>query len=197
MLRLNEPMVIGADNSDQPSVESMEQFVELLEQSTWRDIYVEEIEKWLTGAESLPLLRVFSQYIASSSVAQEVNALFDRDKFKKLSERCNDNVHLNYFRNLRINDTTVSHENQLVWLDQFAQDFRDLFVRHLVYVFSIRQEYMASSDYVDALDCGLEPAQDSQYWVAPFVQELFDVMVTPHRPDITQFIKDHSCMELH
>ena len=38
---------------------------------------------------------------------------------------------------------------------------------------------MMSSDYLDALECNMQPEADSQYWVAPFVQEIFDDIVTP------------------
>ena len=55
---------------------------------------------------------------------------------------------------------------------------------------------MGSSDYVDALDCGVEPEPDSQYWVAPFVQSIFDEVISKYRPDIAQTIKQNTSMML-
>ena len=55
---------------------------------------------------------------------------------------------------------------------------------------------MMSSDYIDALDCGMQPEEDSQYWVAPFVQEMFDQVFRPNRPDLYQAIKEASGMQL-
>ena len=69
-------------------------------------------------------------------------------------------------------------------------------ILHLSYLFFAKQHYMASSDYLDYLECGLTPEPDSQYWVAPFVQEMFDEVVAQHRPDIAARIKDHTSMHL-
>ena len=55
---------------------------------------------------------------------------------------------------------------------------------------------MMSSDYVDSLDCGLTPEEGSQYWVAPFIQEIFDKVLIPSRPDIAETIKGKTAMKL-
>lgn len=55
---------------------------------------------------------------------------------------------------------------------------------------------MMASDYMDAFECGMQPEEDSQYLVAPFIQELFDEIITPCRPDVTATIKAHSDMQL-
>jgi hypothetical protein len=53
-----------------------------------------------------------------------------------------------------------------------------------------------SSHFVDCLECGMTPEEDSQYWVAPFVQNVFDTVFKVARPDIAAAIKQHSCMKL-
>ena len=55
---------------------------------------------------------------------------------------------------------------------------------------------MSSSDYEDYLDCGLTPVKDSQYWVAPFIQEVFDKWIKKYRPDIANIIKNSTFMKL-
>jgi hypothetical protein len=55
---------------------------------------------------------------------------------------------------------------------------------------------MTSSDYLDPLECGIVPVPDSQYWVAPFVQEVFDNIIAKQRPDIAATIKRYTCMQL-
>jgi hypothetical protein len=146
--------------------------------------------------ERSPELRAFWPKITSSPALTEFNKLFNAFEYKAISDRCNDHVHVNLFKNLRSNSPDVSFELQMAALEQFAGDFRRLFIRHLGYVFSIRSEYMASSDYIDALECDLEPEQDSQYWVAPIVQEVFDEIITPLRPDVTAYIKENCEMHL-
>lgn len=53
-----------------------------------------------------------------------------------------------------------------------------------------------SSDYVDSLECGLTPVEDSQYWVAPFIREIFDKVFKINRPDIAETIKIKTAMKI-
>lgn len=195
MLRLEEKNDAMADLfstlDDLDSNQAAEAVAQALQQG-----YVEEIEDWLGGDKSMPELRVFSQWIISSPNTMALNLLFDRDQYRQISSRANDHVHVNFFRNLRLNNTRIGFEPQMAWLEQLAHDFRDLFVRHVAFVFGIHPEYMRSSDYVDALECGVSPAEGSEYWVAPFVQELFNEMITPLRADVTDFIKQNCAMQL-
>ena len=95
-----------------------------------------------------------------------------------------------------LNDNKVHIENRGWWLDRFSSDVRDLFILHLGYIFFLNGHYMMSSDHMDALECGMQPEEDSQYWVAPFIQEVFDELITPRRPDVTFAIKASSAMQL-
>lgn len=63
-------------------------------------------------------------------------------------------------------------------------------------MFSIKEHYMSSSDYIDYLECGMQPPENSQYWVAPFVQEALDEILAKHRPDIMQYLRQNTCMQI-
>lgn len=71
-----------------------------------------------------------------------------------------------------------------------------VFILHLGYMFFLNNHYMMSSDYLDALECSMQPEDGSQYWVAPFIQDIFNGIITPRRPDITAAIKACSAMQL-
>lgn len=197
MLQFEERAAEVADGLQLDATDSdFEKVLEAVAQMAQRGVYVEQIEDWMTGKKSLPELRIFSQAIKTSPGVVPLNFLFDSKRYKSISDRCNGHVHINFFRNLRLNHASAGCRAQLASLDEFAGDFRDLFVRHMAYVFSIHPHYMMASDYVDALECEVQPDEDSQYWVAPIVQEVFDKIVTPNRPDVTDFIRLHSGMEL-
>ena len=55
---------------------------------------------------------------------------------------------------------------------------------------------MLSSDYRDSLDCGLTPEPDSEYFVAPYIQEIFDQVLVKKRPDIAAVKKSNTSMHL-
>ncbi len=67
---------------------------------------------------------------------------------------------------------------------------------HFSYLFYLNDHYMASSDYVDSLDCGLMPEEGSQYFVAPFVQKIFDSVIKKNRMDLAEEIKSKTSMKL-
>lgn len=158
---------------------------------------VDKINNWLKGKDRLPEYRIMSSYIRNSDKVSEINKLlYSNDKYKKIRDRCNDHTHYNFFYNMRLNDNEVYIQRRINILDMFSIDIRDILILHLAYLFYYKDHFMSSSDYIDALECGLEPQQDSQYWVAPFIQSVFDEIITKERPDITKTIKQSTCMKL-
>ena len=161
------------------------------------NLIVDKINNWLKGKDQLPEYRVMSNYIRKSEkIAAINNLLYINDRYKKIRARCNDHTHYNFFYNVLLNDNEINLENRLQVLDVFSADARDVFILHLAYLFFLKDHYMTSSDYVDALECGMTPVVDSQYWVAPFVQAVFDDIISKQRPDIAATIKKNSCMHL-
>jgi hypothetical protein len=160
-------------------------------------IFVEKINNWLHGKEKLPEYRKMSQYIRESVVLKPINDVFGvDDRYKRLRDRCNDHTHYNFYHYAMLNDNEIHVGSRGWWLDRFSADVLDIFILHLGYIFFLNNHYMGSSDYLDALECGMQPEEGSQYWIASFIQEMFDEIITPRRPDITSTIKSHSEMQL-
>lgn len=158
---------------------------------------VEKINDWLQGKEKLPEFRMMSQYIQASGMLKPINDLLHvNDRYKQLRSRCNDHMHYNFFRNLMLNDNEIHIEKRGWWLEKFAEDVRDVFILHLGYIFFLNDHYMMSRDYLDALDCNMQPEENSQYWVAPFIQDIIDEVIVPIRPEIAVSIKANSSMQL-
>lgn len=158
---------------------------------------VEEINNWLQGKKKLPEYREMSQYIKRSEVFRPINEIFRvDDRYKRLRDRCNDHMHYNFYRHAMLNCNEIHIDNRRWWLDRFSEDVRDVFVLHVGYIFFLNEHYMMSSHHRDSLECGVQPEEDSQYWVAPFIQEVFDDVITPRRADITAAIKANSAMQL-
>ena len=95
---------------------------------------------------------------------------------------------------LNLADVRVANRDEV--LEQFSIDIKDLFILHISYLFYLNDHYMSSSDYVDFLDMGMQPPEGSQYYVAPFIQKIFDEILKKSRPDIAREIKEHTSMEL-
>lgn len=158
---------------------------------------VEKINNWLQGKSQLPEYRVMSRYIRDSPKLATINALlYSDERYKLLRNRCNDNTHYNFFNNILLNDNKIYLEDRIQWLDSLLQDAQDIFILHLAFIFFLNDHYLMSSDYLDSLECHLEPEEGSQYWVAPFVQKIFTEVIAKKRPDIAVAIKKNTSMEL-
>jgi hypothetical protein len=158
---------------------------------------VKQIDNWRKGKTRLPEYRIMAQYIRSSSRVTPITAvLFADDRYKRLRDRCNDHTHYNFYRNVLLNDSEIALPGRGLALDQFSTDARDVLILHVAYLFCANGHYMMSSDYRDSIECGMIPEPDSQYWVAPFVQDVFDQTVAKHRPDVAATIREHTSMHL-
>ena len=155
------------------------------------------IDNWLKGTGQLPKFHKMSEYICCSDKVTAVTGLLRSDnRYKDIRDRCNSHMHYNLFSNALLNDSSLVLGTRLEVLDAFLSDLADLFIFHFAYMFLLNGHYMASSDYMDSLECGMEPEVDSQHWVAPFVQEIFDGVVAARRPDIAEAIRQHTGMLL-
>lgn len=158
---------------------------------------VEKIEKWRTGKEQLPNIREMNDYIRKSEKVANIRKLLHKDKrYSELRDRCNDNTHYNFYFNVLLNDNRTHLENSISILDRFNSDLENIFILHLSYLFYMNGHYMMSSDYVDSLDVGATPEPNSQYFVAPFVQEIFNSVIKKSRMDLAMEIKSNTAMLL-
>lgn len=163
---------------------------------------VEKINNWVNGTEEIPSFKAMSEYITKSKEVSEMTLLiyktgsFKGSSFEDLRKRCNEHTHYLYYHNLRSNDNEVYFKNRNSTLDRFSVDLKDIFLLHISYLFYLNDHYMMSSDYIDSLECGLIPDEDSQYLVAPFVQSVFDRVIRSNRPDIAEAIKNKTVMKL-
>jgi hypothetical protein len=158
---------------------------------------VEKIDNWLKAKEQLPDVRSMNSYIQKSEKLACIYKLLQKDKrYSNLRNRCNDHTHYNFYYNVVQNDNRVYLENRAAILDRFAKDLENILIFHLSYLFYLKDVYMMASDYLDCLDCGITPDPDSQYLVAPFVQEIFDNVIKKSRMDLASEIKSNTSMRL-
>ena len=161
------------------------------------NFFVTQIDNWTKGTDKLPEYRIMSQYIMNSRKLKAITALLQQDQtYKNIRERCNDHTHYNYFHNLMLNDNQIYSPDRIKALDNFSSDLEHIIIQHLAYIFTVHDHYMMSSDYVDCLEIGITPEENSQYWVAPFVQEMFDKLINTKRPDVAEEIRRNTSMQL-
>lgn len=161
------------------------------------NIIVEKIDNWRSGAEKIPEYRIMSKYIKDSPKLQEITTLLQNDTtYKDIRDRCNDHMHYNYYKNLLLNDNQIHSPARLPALNTFSKDVEDIFIQHIAYIFYLNDHYMMASDYRDSLDIGITTEEGSEYFVAPYIQSIFDNIIKLKRPDIAAAIKNKTSMQL-
>jgi hypothetical protein len=157
---------------------------------------IEKIDKWLKGKEKLPKFKEMNELIEKCEDLKSINRIFNKDnRYKNIRSRCNDHLHANYFQYMQLN-SEVNVQNAKKYLDMINNDLLDLLVLHFTYLFTLNGHYMASSDYIDCLDLNQEPGENSQYWVAPFIQDFFNKYIKTRRPDIANQMTNDTYMDL-
>lgn len=158
---------------------------------------VAQIDNWSNGTEKIPEYRIMSKYIKESKRLMPINNLLQSDdRYKKIRDRCNNHTHYNFYHNMLLNDNEIHNPNRVKHLNVFAKDIEAIFIQHLSYIFYINDHYMSSSDYMDYMEVGMTPIEDSEYWVAAYIQDVFDQIVKIKRPDIAEEIKKSTQMKL-
>ena len=161
------------------------------------NLIVTQIENWRKGVKSIPEYRVISRYIKESPKLNAITELLQKDKtYKNIRDRCNDHAHYNFYYNLLLNDNQLFYTNRISSLDIFLNDLDAIFIQHIAYIFYLNDHYMMSTYYIESLEAGLKPEEESQYDVESFVQNIFDKIIKTKRPDIAKVIKEHTSMQL-
>jgi len=159
---------------------------------------VKKIEDWRAGTEKLPRFSEMRKYIQESDKLSGINdLLYTTDSiYQRLRDRLNNHVHYNYYRYVLLNNSDLYIPEREEILNVFSRDLCNLFVMHFSYLFYLNEHYLIASDYADSLYLGLTPEENSEYFVAPFVQEIFDSEIKVRRPDLAEAIKIKTKMML-
>lgn len=158
---------------------------------------VEKIQNWVKNKEKLPSSETMLKTIRGHQPLQELEKLFDWDGlYYRIRRLSNGNTHYNKLYYMWLNNNMIYNPKRVKELDNIYSCVLHLFILHFAYMYSLNPQYMMSSDYVDALDVGMEPEEGSQYWVASYVSKVYEEIVKSKRPDIAEYMRTHTEMEL-
>ena len=158
---------------------------------------VEKIEKWRVGKEKLPKFETMIKYIESKKSLGLIGELYFGNKnMENIRIRCNDHTHNNGLLFFLLNNNELPLIDKESIFKTILNDIKEIFVFHISSIFYINNHYMMSSDYTDSLDMGLTPVENSQYWVAPFIQDIFDEIFKKEYSVIFNILKDNTVMQI-
>ncbi len=117
-------------------------------------------------------------------------------KSKERKKICNDNMHYNSWDNFVLNvNESFDNKIKIKALDDLFENLQIALCYHFAYIYILHPEYYSSSDYIEALEMGVVPETDSQYWVAPIVQVIFDKYIKTYNQELSEFILTYKNMK--
>lgn len=171
--------------------------VYIVENYSIDNFVIEKIQNWVKNNQILPSSKKMLNAIRNHKPLENLEKLFDFDgQYYQIRRLLNGNTHYNKLYYLWLNNNMIYIPNRTEELDNLYDYTLHLFIFHFAYMYSLNPHYMMSSDYIDALDSGMQPEEDSQYWVAPYVKDVFEKYIVTIRPDIAEYMKNHTTMEL-
>lgn len=138
----------------------------------------------------------FENYMKSlkqnENISQILNKYNLNEYWETLRKKLNDYVHNNGTRFSAQNTIKVYEKsldthlkNVLIRTSYIASFF-------MISLLMIESSLISSTDYIDYLECGLEPPEDCQYLVAPFIQQFIDNKIAKLHPELKKYLKDYN-----
>ena len=155
----------------------------------------DNIERWikndLSDLQIGEVLKAIAQSPTTKETVQRYNlqAYFDR-----LGARLNNYVHSNGIKYYNRNIALYRADELQEQLNSLLADMRFITVTFVFLLTLCAQYYISSIDYVDYLDCGIEPPDGSQYWVASFVADFLKENLHLIDKSCTDYLRDNTSM---
>ena len=135
--------------------------------------YLNKLRK-INGLEKMKQIRISK--LSNSTESELEKELFkkygkkilteDFERIYKIKTECNNYIHKNGFKFINVRGETYYN-----FMNRYLKELLFIFKFNFKLLFLLQGHILSSSDYVDYLDMGMTPPENSQYWVAPIFRE--------------------------
>lgn len=133
------------------------------------------INNWLKNElRGLNIGYVFSQISKSTKLIEAVKKYNLEDSFNIIGKNLNNFVHSNGIDYYNKKYHQYSEKELKSISELFVYNLKYITMAFLFLLSLVRNIFIMSYDYTDAIDCGSNPTEGSQYWVAPFVSDFIN-----------------------
>ncbi len=156
-----------------------------------------QVTKWLKN--DLADFQIGQVLKAVASVPKLQNAVTKyrlKESFQRISENLNNYVHSNgyTFYNRNINAYKEDEmSNELRMLENNARYMTIVFLFLMIICSPLS---VMSVDYIDYLDCNETPPENSQYWVAPFVEHFVKDNISLIDSNCLEYLRENTTMQI-
>jgi len=109
-----------------------------------------------------------------------------------LRTRLNDYIHNNGTFYSHQNLLKANNKNLKIHLNNIEHRTSYISSFFMVTLLLIDSSMISSTDYVDYLDCDMDPPENSQYFIASFVQDFIDRKINKIHPELKQYLQNNN-----
>lgn len=152
--------------------------------------------KWTDDFFKTPKYENTIKYFKRSKSYCPLFEHFDFDnKYRKIREFLDDNMHINSFQLMINNDNEIHNQYRHKYLNLLNAYICNLFRYHFASILYLNPHYFKDSTVDDYLCLGLTPPEDSEKIIAKTAQQMFDKMIRPHKK-LALFLKGNVYLDI-
>lgn len=126
------------------------------------------------------------------NIAQILDKYNLQSYWEILRRRLNDYVHNNGVKFSAQNSIRKDDKNLEIHLKNINIRTSYISSFFIIVLLMVDSSLISSTDYIDHLDCNLEPPEESQYSIASFIQDFIDIKVNKVHPELKQYLIDNN-----
>ncbi len=161
-----------------------------------KSLVVKEMDEWLRKQYWIPKIEKIQRVLKESKSTKDLYPWFGwNGNLKKIRDFLDNHVHASSYRSILLNCQDICIDNREKQLQNAYIILHQIMVLHMAFTFYLNGPYMVASTHMDYRDCGEEPPEGSECWLANYAQEAFDEFLKPHTK-LAAFIKEHCSMDI-
>lgn len=155
-----------------------------------------EIVKWLNDElRNLFIKDVLKEIAAAPQLTEAVSKYGLNESLKKMGNYLNNYVHSNGQAYYNRNVSTYGEGELVAGLRKLVDYARYMTVTFLLLLIFCSPLSVMSEDYIDCLELHTSPPENSQYWVAPFVERFIKENISLIDTNCLDYLRENTTMQ--
>ena len=159
---------------------------------------IEKIKKWNENElKDFQIGQVLKAIATTPQLKEVVMKYHLKESFTSISNTLNDYVHSNgrAYYNRRYVDYSL-HGNLINELKGIVNKAQYITIVFIVLLFFCSPVSVMGEDYIDYLDCNETPPENSQYWVAPFIERFVKQHISLIDSNCLEYLRENTTMQI-
>lgn len=156
-----------------------------------------QVAKWLKNdLADFQIGQVLKDVASVPMLRDAVTKYHLKESFQKISENLNNYVHSNGYAFYNRNANAYREDEMSNELRMIENNARYMTIVFLLLLIICSPLSVMSVDYIDYLECNETPPEDSQYWVAPFVERFVKDNISLIDSNCLEYLRENTTMQI-